>query len=71
VTWCGRFAVPFGLEFARRLARATEGRTLTGLPLASGTSLSTPWLPIWDLKLGITGDANLHHFVTYQAIGFR
>ena len=71
VTWCGRFAVPFGLNFAGMLARATEGRSLNGLLLRTGSSISDQWLPLERFKLGLTGDANLHHFVTYAAIGYR
>jgi hypothetical protein len=29
-----------------------------------------PWLPLDRFKLGLTGDANLHHFVTYVALGY-
>jgi AmmeMemoRadiSam system protein B len=71
VTWCGRFAVPFGLNFAGLLARATEGRSLNGTLLRTGSSISDPWLPLEPYKLGLTGDANLHHFVTYLAVGYR
>jgi len=71
ITWCGRFAVPFGLNFAADLAKAASGRTLTGYVLRTGSSLSTPWLPLEEQKLGLTGDANLHHFVTYAAVGYK
>jgi AmmeMemoRadiSam system protein B len=71
ITWCGRFAVPFGLNFAAQLTQKLDGRTLTGYLLRSSSSLALPWLPLGDLKMGLTGDANLHHFVTYVAIGYR
>jgi AmmeMemoRadiSam system protein B len=71
ITWCGRFAVPFGLNFAGLLARTTEGRGLNGMLLRTGSSISDPWLPLEPYKLGLTGDANLHHFVTYLAVGYR
>jgi AmmeMemoRadiSam system protein B len=71
VTWCGRFAVPFGLNFAGLLATRVEQRTLGGFPLRYGSSLALPWLPLERFKLGVTADANLHHFVTYVAVGFR
>ncbi len=70
-TWCCRFALPFGLNFAAALTRKVEGRALTGHLLKTGSSLSTPWLPVERFKMGLTGDANLHHFVTYAAIGYR
>jgi AmmeMemoRadiSam system protein B len=71
ITWCGRFAVPFGLNFAGLLTTKVEHRTLDGLPLRYGSSLSMPWLPLEQFKLGVTADANLHHFVTYAAVGFK
>lgn len=71
VTWCGRFAVPFGVNFAVHLARQSAGRELEGRLLRHGTSLSDPWLPLEPYGLGLTSDTNLHHFVTYFAIGFR
>ncbi len=71
ITWCCRFALPFGLNFAGLLARKAEGRALTGQVLKTGSSLSMPWLSLERFKLGLTGDANLHHFVTYAAVGYR
>jgi MEMO1 family protein len=71
ITWCGRFAVPFGLNFGSLLARRTEGRTLNGYVLRTASSLSMPWLDLERFKLGLTGDANLHHFVTYAAVGYK
>jgi MEMO1 family protein len=71
VTWCGRFAVPFGISVAGLLTEAREHRVLAGYALRGGSSLAFPWLPIQSMKLGLTGDANLHHFVTYQAVGFK
>jgi AmmeMemoRadiSam system protein B len=71
ITWCGRFAVPFGLNFAGLLTHRVEGRALTGHLLRTGSSLSMPWLSLERFKLGLTGDANLHHFVTYAAIGYK
>ncbi len=71
VTWCGRFAAPLGVEFAGRLARAAEQRTLSGFLLRTGSSLSDPWLPLESLGMGVTSDTNLHHFVTYFAVGFK
>jgi AmmeMemoRadiSam system protein B len=71
VTWCGRFAVPFGVNFAIRLTQMKEGRSLSGFLLRTGSSLSDPWLPLKDFGLGITSDCSLHHFVTYFSLGFK
>ena len=71
ITWCCRFALPFGLNFASLLTQKVDGRALTGHLLKTGSSLSMPWLALDRFKLGLTGDANLHHFVTYVAIGYK
>lgn len=71
VTWCCRFALPFGLTFANQLTEVVEHRPLTGYLLRTGSSLSDPWLSVEQFKMGLTGDANLHHFVTYAAVGYR
>ncbi|MCP4726784.1 MAG: AmmeMemoRadiSam system protein B, partial [bacterium] len=71
ITWCGRFAAPFGVNFANYLSLKVTGRNLDGMFLRYGTSLSDPWLPLQEHGLGLTGDANLHHFVTYFAVGYR
>ncbi len=71
VTWCGRFAAPFGVNFAIHLSRAVENRNLTGVLLRTGSSLSDPWLPLKTYNLGATSDSNLHHFVTYFSVGFK
>ena len=71
VTWCGRFSVSFASNFTIRLAKQAENRELTGTFLGYGSSLSDQWLPLEKYNLGLTGDANLHHFVTYFALGFK
>jgi AmmeMemoRadiSam system protein B len=71
ITWCGRFAVPLGIRFADLLTRALENRPLTGLALRGGSSIAFPLLQVPGSKLGLTSDTNLHHFVTYQAVGFK
>jgi len=70
ISWCGRFAVSFAACFAARLVSIVEGRTLDGHFLRHSSSIGERWLPLWDLGLGLTGDANLHHFVTYVGVGF-
>ncbi|MFC1565087.1 AmmeMemoRadiSam system protein B [candidate division KSB1 bacterium] len=71
ITWCGRFAAPFGVNFANHLNNRINGRDLEGVFLRYGTSISDPWLDLSEYGLGLTGDANLHHFVTYFAVGYR
>jgi len=71
VTWCGRFAAPFGVNFAVHLAKDAENRTLNGSFLRHGSSLSDPWLPLRAYGLGLTSDTNFHNFVTYIAVGYK
>jgi hypothetical protein len=68
LTWCGRFAVPFGLLFLERIGR--EAGTPVGHPIAYATSVGSPELPVRDLGLGETAPANLYHFVSYPAVAF-
>ena len=71
ITWCGRFAAPFGVNLAVDLIHLRENRDLAGCLLRTGSSLSDPWLPLKKFGLGVTADANLHHFVTYFALGYK
>ncbi|MFC1557016.1 AmmeMemoRadiSam system protein B [candidate division KSB1 bacterium] len=71
ITWCGRFSAPFAVNFSINLAKKAEGRELTGYLLRYGTSLSDQWLPVAEYGLGTTSDTNLHHFVTFAAMGFK
>jgi AmmeMemoRadiSam system protein B len=68
LTWCGRFAVPFGLLLLERMARGAGGAA--GHPVAYATSVGAPELPVRDVGLGETAPANLYHFVSYPAVAF-
>ncbi len=71
VSWCGRFSVTFAVNFMTRLVQENEHRSLTGYFLRHGSSLNDTWVPVRKLHMGITGDVNLHHFVTYFSVGFK
>ncbi len=71
VTWCGRFSITFAVTFAARLLNKAEHRNLTGCFLRHSSGLNDPWVPVRKLNMGITGDVNLHHFVTYFSVGFK
>jgi AmmeMemoRadiSam system protein B len=71
VTWCGRFSITLATNFAIRLLNKVEHRNLTGYFLRHSSSLNDAWVPVRKLHMGITGDVNLHHFVTYFAVGFK
>ncbi len=71
VTWCGRFSITFAVNFVTRLMNEVEHRNLTGYFLRHSSGLNDAWVPVRKLHMGITGDVNLHHFVTYFAVGFK
>ncbi len=68
VTWCGRFSIPLGLVSLSRLARDLGGPALSAFPVAYGTSVGAPELPVRGDGLGETAPANLYHFVGYPAL---
>ena len=68
VTWCGRFAIPFGLEFTRRLAQKMGMPAPEGKLLAYSTSVELGQLEIEDLPP--TAPSNLRHWVGYAAMGW-
>jgi len=70
LTWCGRFAIPFGLLLLESTARGLGQDRPVGRPVAYATSVGSPELPVRDLGLGPTAPANLYHFVGYPAAAF-
>lgn len=69
--WCGRFSVPFGVDFLHRLIQCLRIQPLNGYLLLYGTNVSLGELPIRNLGLGSTAPSNLYHCVGYCAMGFR
>ncbi|HVN31870.1 MAG TPA: AmmeMemoRadiSam system protein B [Thermoanaerobaculaceae bacterium] len=70
LTWCGRFSIPFGMLLLERMTAALGLPGPVGHPIAYGTSISFPELPVRDVGLGETAQANLYHFVGYPAVAF-
>ena len=70
LTWCGRFSIPFGLLLLERTTAALGLPTPVGWPLAYGTSIGAPEIPVKDLGMGATAPANLYHFVGYPAVAY-
>jgi predicted class III extradiol MEMO1 family dioxygenase len=68
--WCGRFSIPFGLLLLDETARNLGLAAPTGHPLAFGTSISFPQIPVGDLRMGATAEANLYHFVSYPGVAY-
>src|SRR4030095_14797030 len=60
-TWCGRFSVPLGLLVLERVARAAGGAV--GHPVAYGTSIGSPELPLRDVGMAPAASSDLRHLV--------
>ncbi|MDX9929398.1 MAG: AmmeMemoRadiSam system protein B [Bacteroidales bacterium] len=70
-TWCGRYAVPFGLLMSHELSKITGGEDLYGTFIGYASSIDHPRIKVDDLGMGITAPAYSHHWVGYAALGFR
>jgi AmmeMemoRadiSam system protein B len=70
LTWCGRFAIPFGLLVLRATAADLRLPAPVGHPLAYATSVGWPELPVRGTGMGATAPANLYHFVGYPAVAY-
>jgi AmmeMemoRadiSam system protein B len=70
-TWCGRYSIPFGLLTSLYLQSMQISSPLTGIPVASATSLNQTHLKVDDLRMGQTAIATSRHWVGYPAIGFK
>lgn len=68
--WCGRFSIPFGLLLLDETARDMKAGVPVGQPVAFGTSISFPQLPVREPGLGVTAEANLYHFVSYPGVAY-
>jgi AmmeMemoRadiSam system protein B len=71
ISWCGRFSVPFGVDFLHRLTEQRQMPPLVGSLLCYDTSVALGELPVRALGLGQTASSNLHHWVGYTAMGFK
>jgi len=70
VTWCGRFSVTLGTMLIDETARRMGMSGVRGVPIALGSSVDTPELPLRDVGMGPTAPANLYHFVMHPAIAY-
>ncbi len=71
VTWCGRFAVPFGTDTLVNLMKDLHHKPLQGEFLRYGDSVELGELDVRKAGLGVTAPANLHHWVGYVSIGYK
>jgi AmmeMemoRadiSam system protein B len=70
MSWCGRFAVPFGLRLIAETARRLGLPAPRGVPIALGASVDTPELKVRASGMGPTAPANLYHFVMHPGVAF-
>ena len=68
--WCGRFSIPFGLLLLQETARNLGAPAPAGWPVAFGSSISFPQIPVRDLGMGATAESNLYHFVSYPGVAY-
>jgi AmmeMemoRadiSam system protein B len=68
--WCGRFSIPFGMLLLEATVKGLGQPLPTGVPVAFGSSVDTPELPVKALGMGATAPANLYHFVSYPGVAF-
>lgn len=71
ITWCGRFSVPFGVNFLYNLKKNLGLGDLQGHFISYGTSLDPGKMSIPEPGLGFTAPANLRHWVGYCAVGYE
>ena len=69
-TWCGRYALPFGLLTAYYLQKE-QNIEIEGRLVGYHTSIAHPPLPVSDLGMGVTAPANIRHWVGYAAVGYE
>jgi len=71
VTWCGRFSLPFGILLLQALSREAGWQAPRAMPLAYGTSVGWPTLPLAQESPTATAPSTLYHFVGYPAVAFQ
>ncbi len=69
IRWCGRFAIPFGLNAVRILIEKLNHQPLSGYFLRYDTSYNLGKLPL-VIGIGTTAPNNIHHWVGYSEIGY-
>ncbi|HAG16231.1 MAG TPA: AmmeMemoRadiSam system protein B [Bacteroidales bacterium] len=70
-TWCGRYAVPFGLMLGNKLNLLLETKPLIGTYIDYQSSLHTVHIEVQDLKMGTTAPAHQRHWVGYVGMNYN
>jgi AmmeMemoRadiSam system protein B len=69
--WCGRYSVPFGLDFANKLNLLENGKPLTGTFLDYQSSIDHNLIEVEDIGMGTTAIATQQHWVAYASLKFE
>jgi len=70
-TWCGRYAVPFGLMLANRLNQMIYKKDLVGEKIGYRNSLFNKHIKVVDIGMGYTAPAKSSHWVGYAGVAFH
>lgn len=70
-TWCGRYAVPFGLMLGNKLNNLIEQHALMGTLIDYRSSLHNPHIDVSDIGMGTTAPANQRHWVGYVGMAYE
>lgn len=69
--WCGRYSVPFGLDFANKLNILVNEKPLTGDFMHYQSSIDHDLIKVEDLGMGTTAIATQKHWVAYASIKYE
>jgi AmmeMemoRadiSam system protein B len=69
--WCGRYSVPFGLDFANKLNLLVNNEPLTGNFMHYQSSIDHDLIVVEDLGMGTTAIATQQHWVAYASLKYE
>jgi AmmeMemoRadiSam system protein B len=69
--WCGRYSVPFGLDFANKLNLLTNYQPLKGTFIHYQSSIDHELIKVEDLGMGTTAIATQKHWVAYASLKYE
>jgi len=69
--WCGRYSVPFGLDFANKLNILVNEKPLTGTFMHYQSSIDHELIKVEDLGMGTTAIATQKHWVAYASLKYE
>lgn len=69
--WCGRYSVPFGLDFANKLNQLENEENLTGTFLGYQTSIDHELIEVEDIGMKVSALSTPHHWVAYTSMKYE